>query len=140
MSQQNTFGKLSGQKRPFGPLTRQEMYDLTRPLTTKELLAYLEEDSDIENSEEVEVAYIPPNVDEITDDEDSDDNLIEEGNLDAEIAGTYEIHVPTTIDSEDDDIPLSKIRNKLCGPDEKKPKVLPKWENSTNPDLTMLVI
>ncbi|CAG9836280.1 unnamed protein product [Diabrotica balteata] len=62
------------QKRPFGSLTAQEMYDRTRPLTTKELIACIEEDSDIENADEVEVTYISPNVDEITDDEDLDDN------------------------------------------------------------------
>ncbi|XP_023309921.1 dual specificity protein phosphatase 7 [Anoplophora glabripennis] len=71
---------------------------MKRALTTK--LALLEEDSDCENAELVDVFYVPPETDEITDEENFDENIIGEEGLQTDNAGTYEIQ--PSIDSDDD--------------------------------------
>ncbi|XP_018577188.1 E3 ubiquitin-protein ligase MYCBP2-like, partial [Anoplophora glabripennis] len=73
---------------------------MKRALTTKELLALLEEDSDCENAELVDVFYVPPETDEITDEENFDENIIGEEELQTDNAGAYQIQ--PSIDSDDD--------------------------------------
>ncbi|CAH0559508.1 unnamed protein product [Brassicogethes aeneus] len=63
-------------------------WEMKRALNTNELLALLEEDSDCENAESVDVVYVPPDTDEITDEENIDENVIGEERLEADIAGT----------------------------------------------------
>lgn len=75
-------------------------------LTTKELIAILEEDWDVENIDQV-ATYIPPAVDEITDGEDINENLTQVGVIEGEIAGTYKIYMES--DSDDDNIPLCEF-------------------------------
>lgn len=68
-------------------------YEFKRPLTNAELLAYLEEDSDLEDNDVIDAVYIPPDADEITDEEDLDDNLTDSYNdRSKDIAGTFEVH------------------------------------------------
>lgn len=53
-------------------------HDMRRPLTKQELLAELE---NLTDDEEVDAVYIPPEVDELTDEENLDDNIMQdEGN------------------------------------------------------------
>ena len=65
-----------------------------RPLSTAELLAILEEDEDLFQTDAVDAVdavYIPPPVDEVADEEKLDDDLHEnEINL-PDVAGTYGI-------------------------------------------------
>jgi hypothetical protein len=63
-----------------------------RPLSTAELLALLDEDDDLANAGQIDAVYIPPNVDEITDEEDIDDDLLVEDVEIADVAGTFEVH------------------------------------------------
>lgn len=108
-------------------------WEMKRLLTSKELLALLEEDSDCENADTVDVVYVPPEVDEMTDEENIDDNLIEEGNIDGDIAGTYEIHAHGNLeseDSEDDNIPLKQVAKKMK---RKHMTDVPKWKKSELP-------
>lgn len=60
----------------------------------------------------VDVVYEPPEVDQMTDEEDIDDNIIGKGNIEADIAGTFEIYPNNSVDSEDsedDNVPLSEV-------------------------------
>lgn len=97
-----------------------------KPLSTAELLAILDEDEELLQSEIVDAVYIPPIVDEITDEEDFDDDIRENVINLPDVAGTYEIHVISPDTSEDlvnQSIPSSskKIINK-------SKKALPKWK------------
>jgi len=97
-----------------------------KPLSTAELLAILDEDEELLQSEIVDAVYIPPIVDEITDEEDFDDDIRENVINLPDVTGTYEIHVISPDTSEDlvnQSIPSSskKIINK-------SKKALPKWK------------
>lgn len=66
--------------------------DPKRPLTLRELEAIVE---DLDLNEEIDVCYIPPDVDDITDEKNIDDNVIGGvENLHVDIAGTFEIVHP----------------------------------------------
>lgn len=108
-------------------------WEIKRALTTKELMACLEEDLDLENSNDIEVTYISPDVDEMTDGENIDDNLIEEENIDKDIAGIYEVYAPAESDSDEDNIPLSEISKKKRKYNSKGSKnkinVRPDWQD-----------
>ncbi|KAI4469486.1 hypothetical protein MML48_1g17433 [Holotrichia oblita] len=72
---------------------------------------------DDEQEGALNAVYIPPKVDELTDEEDIDDNvLLNEIPLDGEIAGTFEIDVGSddALHDESDEEPLSEKRRKLC--------------------------
>ncbi|KAF2885758.1 hypothetical protein ILUMI_20393 [Ignelater luminosus] len=104
----------------------------TRYLNQQELEAELEAALDeikaerLEN-ENVDVVYIPPDLDELTDQEDIDEDVITENDvLDREIAGTFEIHGPDKEDDEftdSDDEPLAAKIARL----EQKRDIQPKW-------------
>ena len=59
--------------------------------TLAEIREILEDDTD--NNDEIDVVYVPPPVDTLTDGEDVDDNLMGDidEDLDRDIAGTFEI-------------------------------------------------
>ncbi|XP_072399461.1 uncharacterized protein [Diabrotica undecimpunctata] len=67
-------------------------YQMKRPLSVKELQAILEDDSDLEEADEIDAVYIPPLVNVLTDEEDLDDNLLIEEEALTDIAGTFEIY------------------------------------------------
>ncbi|KAG5869134.1 hypothetical protein JTB14_001907 [Gonioctena quinquepunctata] len=71
--------------------------------------ALLEDELDYQNSDSIDVVYVPPETDEVTDEENIDENIIGEEIMEADIAGTYEIQVNKDSDDPDDDIPLSEI-------------------------------
>ncbi|KAI4460832.1 transposase is4 [Holotrichia oblita] len=71
---------------------------------------------DDEQEGALNAVYIPPTVDELTDEEDIDDNvLLNEIPLDGEIAGAFEIDVGSddALHDESDEEPLSEKRRKL---------------------------
>ncbi|KAF2889386.1 hypothetical protein ILUMI_16787 [Ignelater luminosus] len=47
---------------------------------------------DYDDVDMIEVVYVPPDIDEMTDKENLDNNIIEEGNIDVDIVGTCELH------------------------------------------------
>lgn len=100
-----------------------------RPLSTAELLAILEEDVDLLQTDTVDAVYIPPPVDEVTDEEELDDDICEnEKNL-PDVAGTYEIHavLPDTIEDLDNQpLPSSSKKAKVNKKTINK-SALPKW-------------
>jgi len=59
-----------------------------RPLSTAELLAILEEDEDLFQTDAVDAVYIPPPIDEVTDEEELDDDLRENVINLPDVAGT----------------------------------------------------
>lgn len=86
------------------------------------------------SNDEVDVAIIPPDPDELTDTEN-----FEENNLDVEemedVAGVLEVFAPTNDDSDvsSDDEPLAVKKRKLCpnlGIPENTNKKIPKWAKS----------
>lgn len=72
-----------------------------KPLSTAELLAILDEDEELLQSEIVDAVYIPLIVDEITDEEAFDDDIRENVINLPDVAGTYEIHAISPDTSED---------------------------------------
>lgn len=63
--------------------------DPKRPLTLRELEAIVE---NIDLDDEITISYIPPEVDNLTDEENIDDDVIgETDNLPSDLAGTFEI-------------------------------------------------
>lgn len=89
-------------------------------MNTEELKAILYE-SDSE-TDELDVVYIPPEVGEVTDEENIDDNLIlEESVLDRDISGIFELHKHRKKDV--------GSRNKTC----KKNKFVPDWTKTETP-------
>ncbi|XP_022175761.1 piggyBac transposable element-derived protein 3-like [Myzus persicae] len=103
-----------------------------RPLSTAELLAILEEDEDLFQTDSVDAVYIPPPVDEVTDEEELDDDLRENVINLPDVAGTYEIHASLPNSSEDLDselLPSSSIKSKVSKKNINKSKTaLPKWK------------
>ncbi|KAF2904968.1 hypothetical protein ILUMI_01211 [Ignelater luminosus] len=65
-----------------------------RPLTLQELEAELE---NLEDGLKIDAVIIPPEVDELTDEEDIDENLLQGKNIAQDVAGTFQI---MTTDSE----------------------------------------
>ncbi|XP_072377944.1 uncharacterized protein [Diabrotica undecimpunctata] len=63
-------------------------YDRNRPLTIQELEAAIEE---IQNETEIDAVIIPPDVDELTDEEEIDDDLLEGHDKPQDTAGTFEL-------------------------------------------------
>ena len=64
-------------------------------LTTEELLDILENDVNLQIADNIDAVYIPPSVDELTDEEVIDDDIIMLEEDIADIVGTYEIHRST---------------------------------------------
>lgn len=99
-----------------------------RLLSTAELLAILEKDVDLFQTDAVDAVYIPPPVDEEELDNDLHENVI---NL-TDVAGTYEIHASLPNSSEDLDsesLPSSSIKSKVSKKTINKSKTaLPKWK------------
>ncbi|KAI4455557.1 hypothetical protein MML48_9g00005572 [Holotrichia oblita] len=103
-----------------------------RFLTQRELVEAMEEVLNELDDEQgaLNAVYIPLKVDELTDEEDIDDNvLLNEIPLDGEIAGTFEIDVGSddALHDESDEEPLSEKRRKLVQMNIQKSKE-PKWE------------
>lgn len=63
-----------------------------RPLSTAELLAILVEDEDLLQTDTVDAFYIPPPIDEATDEEELDGDICENVINLPDVAGIYEIH------------------------------------------------
>ncbi|XP_025192062.1 piggyBac transposable element-derived protein 3-like [Melanaphis sacchari] len=109
-----------------------------RPLSTAELLAILEEDEDLFQTDSVDAVYIPPPVDEVTDEEELDDDLRENVINLPDVAGTYEIHASLPNSSEDLDselLPSSSIKSKVSKKNINKSKTaLPKWKKEVPVD------
>nr|CAH7734201.1 unnamed protein product [Callosobruchus chinensis] len=94
-----------------------------RPLSTAELLAIIEEDEDLQLADSMDAVYIPPPVDELTDEEDIDDQGCEtEMNL-PDVAGTYEIHVKLPEEETNEDVRSKSKKVKISA----KTKIMPKW-------------
>jgi len=111
-------------------------WKMKQPLTTKEMMAIIEEDPDIQNTNDIDIIYIPPEVDEVTDEEDIDDNVIGEGSLHNEIAGTFEICATNLVDSDsdDDNTPLAEFANKRRKSESKKKfNANPNWQINGTP-------
>lgn len=92
--------------------------DPRRPLTQRELEAIIE---DIEaGNDPIDIAYIPPDVDELSDEEVHDDEDLGEINtLSHDLAGTYEI-MNGELQAEEEDKSLEENRNVLeSAPDER---------------------
>ncbi|XP_072403287.1 uncharacterized protein [Diabrotica undecimpunctata] len=116
-------------------------YEMKRALTTKELMALLEEDSDCENADSLDVVYVPPETDEISDVEDIDDNIIGTEGIKTDIAGTYEIQVNENSDDSDDDIPLNhRSKRPKKEPDKNnKSKFVPSWVKTDTPSYSAVI-
>lgn len=103
-----------------------------KPLSTAELLAILNEDEDLLQSDTVDAVYIPPPVDEVTDEEELDDDICENAINLPDIAGTYEIHASLPDTSEDLDsqsLPSTSKKAKVSKKTINKSKTaLPKWK------------
>ncbi|KAK9702941.1 hypothetical protein QE152_g29632 [Popillia japonica] len=82
-------------------------------LTQKEIEAALEsviDELEFERNEDaIDAVYIPPEVDVLTDEENIDDEYIPTENLsqDPDIAGTFEMHLPTADDADTDEFDSS---------------------------------
>ncbi|KAF2905875.1 hypothetical protein ILUMI_00298 [Ignelater luminosus] len=74
---------------------------MKRALTIKELEVIIE---DIQNGDDIDAVYIPPNVDILTDEEDLNDDVLLEKAPMMDVAGTFEVH----IESSDDDEPIAE--------------------------------
>lgn len=103
-----------------------------RPLSSAELLSILEEDEEISQSNTVDAVYIPPPVDELTDEEEVDDDICEDAWDLPDVAGTYEIHVTpleTFEEVDDQSSPTPSKKSKLCQQPvkSKSKKPIPKW-------------
>lgn len=104
-----------------------------RPLSTAELLAALEEDEDLLESDTIDAVYIPPSVDELTDEEEISDDICENDSNLPDVAGTYELHASFPDTSEDLNnlsVPSSSKKAKVSikTTKTKSNKTLPKWE------------
>ncbi|XP_033220935.1 piggyBac transposable element-derived protein 3-like [Belonocnema kinseyi] len=104
----------------------------TTPLSTAEILAILEEDEDLLQANIIDAVYIPPSVDELTDEEEIDHVICENGEDLPDCAGTYEIHASLPDTSEETDkpsLPSSSKKAKVCKKTIKynSKKDLPKW-------------
>lgn len=116
-------------------------WDNKRPLSTAEMLALLEEDEDLQPAESIDVVYIPPPVDELTDEEDIDDDIMRESDdFLLDVAGTYEIHANLPDETEVKEPPTPSSSKKMktsTKPASKVKKVIPKWKKE-NPIYTSL--
>lgn len=102
-----------------------------RPLSTAELISVLEEDDDLITANMIDAVYIPPTVDEMTDEENIDDDLLDEKDTDADIAGTIEIHTHTeheevTVSREEE--PGTSAKRKKRDGGKKKTECIPNWK------------
>ncbi|KAJ8962172.1 hypothetical protein NQ318_018129 [Aromia moschata] len=59
----------------------------------QKLTALLEEDDEVLDCDIVDAVYVPLPVDELTDEEDLDENLLDNDDVLADIAGTFEVHL-----------------------------------------------
>ncbi|KAF2891932.1 hypothetical protein ILUMI_14241 [Ignelater luminosus] len=76
-------------------------YDSKRALTLKKLEAIVEE-LDLNAEDSIDMAYIPPDVDNVTDEEEIDDNAVGEiDGLPNDLPGTFEILGPVDVDEID---------------------------------------
>lgn len=104
-----------------------------RPLSTAELLAHLNDDEDLLLCDTIDAVYIPPPVDQLTDEEDVDDDLCENERDLPDVAGTYEIHASLpdiTEESHDQSLPSSSKKSKISKKSirfESNKKTLPRW-------------
>lgn len=65
--------------------------DWKRPLTLRELEAIVE-DLDLNEENDIDICYIPPEVDDLTDEENIDEDVTGKlENLPVDLAGTFEI-------------------------------------------------
>lgn len=78
-----------------------------RPLSTAELLALLDEDEELSQADNIDAVIIPPDVDEVTDEEDIDDEVLEIDKPLPDVAGTFEIHTSNLPDSDDDTMSIA---------------------------------
>ncbi|KAF5308714.1 hypothetical protein FQR65_LT06075 [Abscondita terminalis] len=109
----------------------------TRPLSMRELEAIIEEDFSIVKANTIDAVYIPPTVDELTDEEDIDDDLLEENSRPSDRAGTNVLlQKPTTIwQKEKIEFSTSSSKESV-----RKEKLLNLLENKTPTELFSLLI
>ncbi|KAI4469474.1 transposase is4 [Holotrichia oblita] len=84
--------KTSSVVRNVNRMSSGEKWKFKKALTVQELEAILEEDSDLEEINEIDAVYVPPDVDSLTDEENLDEDLLAGENLSMDIVGTIEIH------------------------------------------------
>lgn len=105
---------------------------MKRALTTEELSALLEEELDYQNYDSIDVVYVPPETDDLTDEENIDENIIGEEVMEGDIAGTYEIQVNEDSHDSENDLPLREIAKRDESENQKATKsqkhVIPEWK------------
>ncbi|KAF5297501.1 hypothetical protein FQA39_LY12095 [Lamprigera yunnana] len=87
----------------------------------RELEAIVTEDVNIAEANTIDAVYISPTVDELTNEENIDDDLLEEDSRPSDIAGTFEVHL-----HQNEDYPTIQ---------EEQEQPLPKKCKSTTPKL-----
>ncbi|KAK9875266.1 hypothetical protein WA026_007657 [Henosepilachna vigintioctopunctata] len=99
-------------------------------LSSQEIMSILEEEEDLEDANQIDAVYIPPTVDNLTDEEGLDDDVL--GDYDnivsTDIAGTYEIHTDLPAEPEntqDEPGPSTSKKPRLS---KKSPKCVPVWK------------
>ena len=98
-----------------------------RPLTTKEALAILFEESvDSDPDNIIDAVYIPPAVDCVMDEDDVDDNVLIAQSLEKDIAGTFKLHTKSDIAYKNEECENDK--NNLHMPTPKKIKMISEGE------------
>ncbi|KAF2881065.1 hypothetical protein ILUMI_25114 [Ignelater luminosus] len=104
-----------------------QKWEMKRPLTINELEAIVE---DIQNGDDIDAVYIPPDVDTLTDEENLDDDVLLEKVRVTDVAGTFEVHV----ESSDDDEPIAEPSTSKMKKVVKQKLPLPSWrkENPQN--------
>ncbi|KAF2898316.1 hypothetical protein ILUMI_07859 [Ignelater luminosus] len=105
------------------PNTMAQKWEMKRPLAIKELEAVVE---DIQNGDDIDAVYIPPDVDTLTDEEDLDDDVVLEKAPVTDVAGTLEVHVESSDDDESIAEPSTSNRKKM----EKQKLPLPSWKKA----------
>ncbi|XP_050340901.1 uncharacterized protein LOC126767429, partial [Bactrocera neohumeralis] len=101
-----------------------------RLLSSQEILSTLEEEEDLQDATQIDAVYIPPTVDNLTDEEGLDDDAL--GDFDnivsTDIAGTYEIHTDLPLEPENTQGELGPSTSKKPRLSKKSPKCVPDWK------------
>lgn len=101
-------------------------YNMRRPLTQLELIAEIENMSD----DDIDAVLIPPEVDELTDEENVDDNIIGTETIPSDVTGTFEIHSHTMSSNKQE---ASESKRKRIT----KSKEYVLWEKETQPNYSI---
>ncbi|CAH0713964.1 unnamed protein product, partial [Brenthis ino] len=101
-----------------------------RALSSQEILSILEEEKDLEDANQIDAVYIPPTVDNLTDEEDLDDDALGdyENTVPTDIAETYEIHTDLPAEPENTQGEPGPSTSKKPRLPKKSPKYVPDWK------------